>query len=65
MKERLVCNGVKAIYAEARAEEREIFEKKIYAFVEKKKLLPADAAEALEISIDQLKENMSKAGYNP
>ena len=40
MRERLVCNGVNEIYAEARAEEREIFEKKIYAFVARKKLLP-------------------------
>jgi hypothetical protein len=63
-KKALVCNGVKEIRAEARAEEREINHKKIYAFVEKGKILPEDASEFLEISVDQLKENMINAGYN-
>ena len=59
----LVCNGVKEIRAEARAEEREISNKRIYVLVEKGKLLPEDAAESLEISVNQLKANMINTGY--
>ena len=60
---RLVCNGVKEIREEARAEAREFWNRKIYVLVEKGKLLPEDAAESFDISVDQLQDNMTNAGY--
>lgn len=44
--------------AEIRAEEREISNNRIYSLVEKGYLTPEHAAEALEITIEQLQEDM-------
>lgn len=50
------------VIEDGRAQEKEEGNKRIYSLVERKKLLPEDAAETLGTSVDQLKANMLNTG---
>jgi len=61
-----MCKAVAEIRAEARekahAEKREKFKKRICDFVAKGQLAPEHAAEALEITVDELQTYIESAG---
>lgn len=64
LEDRGIQIGIEKGREEGRAEERVKYNQMIYSLVEDKSISMEKGAEKLEISVEKLKDDMVKAGYN-